>query len=179
VRDAFVTAYLNGKRIGFVEAKGKQQNDSTIKMETEEPVIFPAGEINPVPNSNTAPAAIQAPANIGPAFTNGVKEYPTPTADNGIKKSNQGVCFKVQIGAYSKQVPTDVAGVFRAIKNWPVESQLITNLYIYSVGNFSGAAYAKKLRDEIIGMGIADAFIVVYQDGKKLYGEVARKYLQQ
>ena len=179
VRDAFVTAYLNGKRIGFGEAKGKQQNDSTIKMETEEPVIFPAGEINPVPNSNTAPAAIQAPANIGPAFTNGVKEYPTPTADNGIKKSNQGVCFKVQIGAYSKQVPTDVAGVFRAIKNWPIESQLITNLYIYSVGNFSGAAYAKKLRDEIIGMGIADAFIVVYQDGKKLYGEVARKYLQQ
>lgn len=177
VRDAFVTAYLNGKRIGFGEAKDKQQNDSTVKMETEEPIIFPAANEAVVPETNVpAPAT---PANIGPAFTNGVKEYPAATADNGVKKSNQGVSFKVQIGAYSKQVPTDVAGKFRAIKNWPIESQLITNLYIYSIGNFSGAQYAKKLRDEVINIGIADAFIVVYKDGKKLYGEDARRYLQQ
>jgi len=174
VKDAFVTAYLNGKRIGFGEAKDKQANDSTVKMETEEPIIFPAAnEVN-----NNVPATVQT-TNIGPAFSNNVKEYPAPTPENGVKKSNQGVCFKVQIGAYSKQVPNDVATKYKAIKNWPIESKLITNLYIYSIGNFSAASFAKTLRDQAIGLGIEDAFIVVYKDGKKLYGEEARKYLSQ
>jgi hypothetical protein len=173
LRDAFVTAYLNGKRIGFGEAKDKQTNDSTIKMETEEPVIFPSADeiINPTPLAN-----IQ---NITPVFNNGVKNYPAPTAENGVKSNEQGICFKVQIGAYSKQVPNEVASKFNQIKNWPVENKKITNLYIYNIGNFSSVKFAKQLKEEAISLGLNDAFIAVYNNGTKLYGAEASNYLNQ
>ena len=38
---------------------------------------------------------------------------------------------------------------------------------------------AKQLRDEVVGLGVTDAFISVYQNGKKLYGQEATNYLNR
>jgi len=40
-------------------------------------------------------------------------------------------------------------------------------------------SFAKKLKDEAVSVGITDAFITVYKDGKKLYGQEAAQYLNK
>jgi hypothetical protein len=177
VRDAFVSAYLNGKRIPFADGRTRQAEDSTVKMEAENPIIFSdataPGEIAP-----QAPAVSQpntgavVTASVQP-FKNDVSKYPDATPENGIKENEEGFTFKVQIGAYSKQVPNDVASKYLSITTWPIENKQINGLFIYNIGNFNAARFAKVLKDEAIKLGINDAFISVYNDGVKLYGAEA------
>jgi len=177
INDAFVSAYLNGKKITFADAKNKKENDASISLEPENPIIFPQNNINIDPTSsekNTETNSIQTKP-----FTNGVSSYPQATAENGIKDNENGICFKVQIGAYSKQVPNDVAEKFSSIKTWPVEYKLTNGLYIYNIGNFSDAKFAKTLKDQAVSIGINDAFITVYKNGQKLYGAEASLLLGQ
>jgi hypothetical protein len=85
----------------------------------------------------------------------------------------------VQIGAFSRQVPDEVAARFSQIRDWPVENKEVNGLYIYNVGNFSEARFARALRDEAVRLGITDAFITVYRDGRKLYGQEAATLLSR
>ena len=180
ISDAFVSAYLNGKRISFAEGKDKKANDATIKLETENPIIFPEGGavINTPAPTNTPPVVNTPLENNIPTttvkpFTNGVTAYPAATPENGVKPNEEGISFKVQIGAYSKQIPNDVAARFSAIKNWPIENKQINSLFIYNIGNFTDARFAKSLKEQAVSIGITDAFITVYKDGKKVYGSEA------
>jgi hypothetical protein len=189
VKDAFVSAYYNAKRIPYAEGQKLQTENNKLKMETENPIIFP-GSTGPPANANpaantTAPANATAtptnpPANTNvPVFNNGVTQGPAATADNGVKTDEAGISFKVQIGAYKNQVPNDVASRFMSIKTWPVNNVMINGLYIYCIGNFNAPAFAKKLKDEAVALGITDAFVTVYKDGKKLYGAEALQYLNK
>jgi hypothetical protein len=165
VRDAFISAYINGKKIPVTEARNRQANDVTIKLEAEDPIVFPGSPAAPV-------TAVQP-------FSNGVSSYPAPTAENGVKPNEEGICYKVQIGAYSRQLPDEVAQKFSAIKSWPVENRQVNGLYIYNIGNFSSSSFAKTLKEEANRVGIDDAFITVYQDGRKLSGAEALQYLNR
>ncbi len=176
IKDAFVSAYLDGKRIPYNDAKSKKDADSSIIFEDENPIVFPEGYI-----SSAIPAITPASA-ITPTFapfTNGVKEKPAATPENGIKETDEGVTFKVQIGAYSKPVPEDVAIRFNNIKNWPIENKVVNGLYLYNVGTYTEAKFAKQLKDEVVSLGIADAFITVYKDGVKIFGAEASSYLNK
>lgn len=178
IRDAFVSAYINGKRVPFAEARERQANDPSLKPEQENPIIFP--ERNEAPAAS-APNPFEQLMNTSVAiepFKNDVKEYPESTAENGVKSTEEGVTYKVQIGAFSKQVPDDVAARFSAIKNWPIDNKQINGLFIYNIGNFSEARFAKELKEEAIRLGITDAFVTVYRDGKKLYGPEAENLLR-
>ncbi len=177
IRDAFVTAYLNGKRISYNEAKDRQNSDLNIKLEPENPIVFPAVVAATLAPAQVAPVAIPAPT-VAP-FKNNITSYPQATEENGIKTDEEGICFKVQIGAYSKQVPNEVAAQYNAIKNWPIENKVLNGLYLYTIGNFKEAKFAKQLKDEAVSLGITDAFITVYKDGRKLFGEEAAQYLSR
>ncbi|MBL7917439.1 MAG: hypothetical protein JNM96_03520, partial [Bacteroidia bacterium] len=177
IKDAFVTAYLNGKKISYNEAKDRQNSDLNIKVEAENPIVFPAITTPTTTPVEIAPIAIPAPT-IAP-FTNSVTSYPDATVDNGVKPNEEGVSFKVQIGAYSKQVPNDVAAKFNSVKNWPIENKVLNGLYLYNIGNFTDAKFAKQLKEEAISLGITDAFITVYKDGKKLFGQEAASYINK
>ncbi|MBI3519429.1 MAG: hypothetical protein HY062_08755 [Bacteroidetes bacterium] len=155
VKDAFVSAYYNAKRISFAEGQKLQTENSNLKMETENPIIFSGSA--PALNTTSQPANTTTPTvantNATPsvnAFTNGVTSGPVPTPENGVKADETGISFKVQIGAYKNQVPNDVASKFLNIKTWPVKN-----------------------------VGITDAYITVYKDGKKLYGAEATQYLSK
>ncbi|MGE0569330.1 MAG: hypothetical protein AB7O73_15430, partial [Bacteroidia bacterium] len=65
------------------------------------------------------------------------------------------------------------------ITNWPVEFKYINGLFIYNVGSFVEAKFAKSSKDEMIALGITDAFVVVYKDGVKLFGSQAAEYLNR
>lgn len=188
VKDAFVSAYYNAKRIPFAEGQKLQTENTNLKMETENPIIF-GGTSSPAiitnntvatPTNNTTAVTTSAtPTSSVAAFTNGVTSGPAPTAENGVKTDEAGISFKVQIGAYKNQVPNEVASKFLNIKTWPVQNVVINSLYIYTIGNFTAASFAKKLKDEAISVGIIDAYITVYKDGKKIYGAEATQYLSR
>lgn len=183
VKDAFVSAYYNAKRIPFAEAQKLQTENANLKMETENPIIFsnePSTNLNTNPqpvNNTTTPVNNTTPSTN--AFTNGVIAGPVPTTENGVKTDDAGISYKVQIGAYKNQVPNDVASKFLNIKTWPVQNVVINGLYIYTIGNFTGFEFAKKLKDEAVSVGISDAYITVYKDGKKLYGTESLQYLNR
>ena len=191
VKDAFITAYYNSKRIPFTEGKKLQFENSNLKMESQNPIIFSesanTAAINNVPINTPTVANTTTTIETQPntstltitAFSNGVTTTPNPTAENGVKTDDVGISFKVQVGAYRYQVPNDVAAKFSSIKNWPVNNVVINGLYIYTFGNFNAASFAKKLRDEAVALGITDAFVTVYKDGKKLYGVEAIQYLNR
>lgn len=188
VKDAFVSAYYNAKRIPFAEAQKLQTENNNLKMESENPIVFsnasPTNQTTNTQPNNTAPVNnTTAPVNnITPAsnaFSNGVASGPVPTAENGVKTDDAGISFKVQIGAYKNQVPNEVASKFLNIKTWPVQNVVINGLYIYTIGNFNGLEFAKKLKEEAISIGIQDAYITVYKDGKKLYGAESLQYLNR
>ncbi len=175
IKDAFVTAYIDGKRMPYNDAKAKKDADSSIIFEAENPIIFP--DINSTNPATTTPVSAITPT-FAP-FKNNVTEKPTATPENGVKENDEGITFKVQIGAYSKPVPDDVANRFNAIKSWPIENKVINGLYIYNIGSYNEAKFAKQLKDEAVAVGIADAFIVVYKDGVKLFGAAASEYLNK
>ena len=187
VKDAFVSAYYNAKRIAFAEGLKLQTENNSIKMESENPIIFDDSTKSSVANTNTIASAdmnLAAPTNnksttIVTPFSNGVVTEPTPTLENGVKADDLGISYKVQIGAYKNQVPNDMANKFLNIKIWSVKNVTINNLFIYTIGNFNSMSFAKKLRDEAISLGISDAYITVYKDGKKLYGAEATEYLSK
>jgi WD40 repeat protein len=179
IGDAFVSAYLNGQRIKITDAIEKASNDKTIQFPPQQPIIFP-GEAAQTSNNEQVPVNNNQPTNntsgIQP-FSNGVTEAPAATADNGVKANDDGITFKVQIGAFRNQVPQQIADTWLKVKTWPVKYMQVNDLYLYTVGSFTEARFAQKLRGDVVSLGITDAFIVVFKDGKKLYGAEAQKYL--
>ncbi len=175
IKDAFVTAYIDGKRMPYNDAKAKKDSDSSIVFEDENPIIFP--DINSTNPATNTPVSAITPT-FAP-FTNNIKDKPAATPENGVKENEDGVTFKVQIGAYSKPVPDDVAARFNGVKTWPIENKVINALYIYNIGSFTEATFAKQLKEEAVALGITDAFIVVYKDGQKLFGAAASEYLNR
>lgn len=191
IKDAFVSAYLDGQKIKISDALDKL-NAGNVKFPAENPIQFgDAGavvETNTVAPANNTPAnntpANNTPANNQPAngvqpFSNGVTEGPAPTPENGVKTTEEGITYKVQIGAYSKQVPVNVVNNWLKIKNWPIKSQAVNGLYLYTVGSFTEAKFAQQLRQEVYNMGITDAFMVVYKDGRKLSAAEAAPYMNR
>ncbi|MGZ3866355.1 MAG: hypothetical protein ACXVNR_08120, partial [Bacteroidia bacterium] len=175
IPDAFVSGYLNGKRVAVNEPLDKFAGNATFLQ--QRPIIFPDAQTQPV-NNNTAPTNTTVATNVQP-FSNGVTEGPAPTETNGVKTTDEGITFKVQIGAFRNQVPQEVANNWLKVKTWPVKYTTINDLFVYTVGSFSQASFAKNLKNEIVGLGITDAFVTVFKDGKKLYGAEAAQYLNR
>jgi hypothetical protein len=184
ISDAFVSAYLNGQRIKITDAIDKVSNDKTIQFPTQQPILFPGETAAPQPvNANTQPTntnpIIENNATGIQPFSNGVTESPAPTADNGVKANDEGVTFKVQIGAYRKQVPQQISDTWLKVKTWPIKYIQVNDIYIYTLGSFTEARFAQKLKDEVVSLGITDAFITVLKDGKKLSPAEAQQYLSR
>jgi len=176
IRDAFVSGYLNGQRVTVNEPLDKFAGNAQFLPEN--PIIFPSGNQTPNVNNTNNPTTNTVTTNVQP-FNNGVTQGPAPTSENGVKTTDEGITFKVQIGAYRNQVPATIADTWLKVKTWPIKYIQVNDLYLYTVGSFSEARFAKTLKAEIISLGITDAFVTVFKDGKKLYGVEATQYLNR
>ena len=143
VKDAFITAYLNGQRITMQAAK---------LLEASGNVTFA--------NPTAAGASL-------------VSNTSTPPVGN-----TAGVVYKIQIGAYREEVPNEMAAKYLKIADKGVTNYVDERgLTIYTVGEFTGYESAAKVRDELTEL--PTAFIVAYQNGKKIPVDEARKLLGQ
>ena len=83
-------------------------------------------------------------------------------ADQGGINENVGVVFKVQIGAYAKK---DLAK-FDQAKNFSQEKD--GNLNKFTIGAFRDYWEADTFKKYLREMGVKDAFIVSFKDGKRV-----------
>lgn len=76
----------------------------------------------------------------------------------------KGVVFRVQIGAYSKQLSKSIFKNTGQI----IEMKTDDGLYKYCSGSFTTIQDAMKERDELVKKGYKGAFVVAYKDNKRV-----------
>ena len=91
-------------------------------------------------------------------------------------KSPNKVVYKVQIGAYSQNVPVEAVNAMINMAGYGIENYKNENgMTIYTVGNFENYFAAEKKCKEVVEKGLTDAFVTAYRDGKKISLSEAKK----
>jgi hypothetical protein len=99
-----------------------------------------------------------------PKNTEYYKAEQTTAAQAQQVETVKGLFYTIQVGVYSKPV---AAALLQNVN--PLNSELTeTNKIRYTSGQFNNMADAVVKREEVRKMGIADAFITAYYNGKRL-----------
>lgn len=135
----------------MIQTKTEQRNSLIVQKEVEQEVL--SAENTKLAAYNKAPGAAIAYA----------------------VETRLGLFFTVQIGVYNKPVP---ASQLLNIK--PLVTQRLENGQVrYSSGIFHSVSEAKPKRDEAVLLGISDAYITAYYQGKRISVQEARALLQE
>ena len=84
--------------------------------------------------------------------------------DNKVDK--KGVVFRVQIGAYLNDDKASLDKVYKVLQGYEeIKSNKVTT---FVMGSFKSYEEAVDHKDKIVGLGINDAFVVAFKNGKKI-----------
>ncbi|PXX96126.1 hypothetical protein DF185_20295 [Marinifilum breve] len=108
------------------------------------------------------------------------KSTPKPIVKPKTVKTNGGdVVFKVQVGAFSEDVPQDVKDKLRAFSKYKIEYANDYRGYtICTVGSFDSYSKVSKLKMELREAGLSDAFTVAYSGSDKITIQQALEILR-
>ena len=104
-------------------------------------------------------------------------ELPVPKPVNAGKTTPPELVYKIQIGAYSKGIPSykqrlfNKLSVIRTIENYTDEKGVV----VYTTGNLASFEDALKMQNQVRQEGIQDAKVVPYIDGKRITLEQAKQ----
>ena len=93
--------------------------------------------------------------------------------DKNGKYYIKGVIFKVQIGASRQYDLSDVLAGEKTQKFF--EQEQLKGLNLYTLGHFKGYWKANKFKKALRAMGLKDAWIVAFRDGKRVPLEAVLK----
>jgi hypothetical protein len=204
-RDAFVVAYMNGKRISLTEARVAQSAQRSVDVAAQDrpSAIVPRADVV-VPTSPTSvptpiilqpqqpPVAVpQAPENdaavlakypataqeVVSAFSpapNAADYYNVPGAAPAKQvETIKGLFFTVQVGVYSKPVALD-----KLFNISPLNSELTETAKVrYTTGVYLDTEKARVRKDATVALGVKDAFVTAYLNGKRIPMRDARTLL--
>lgn len=202
-RDAFVVAYMDGQRVSLRQAMqaelaqqqaqvpelaAKQQeagvHQPTAPASSATQAAAPGRTVELVPGQAMAqPAATvladypstaeEVLATFNPP-ADAASYYNDPTAAPAKQvETIKGLFFTVQVGVYSK--PTALDKLFNIT---PLNSELTANGKIrYTTGFFLAEAQAAERRTGAVGLGVTDAFVTAYLNGKRIPLRDARALL--
>ncbi len=171
--DAFIVAYNNGlkmpvSRARQIERAGRQDTVATMAANSPDPQS---------PDGNTGRPARQSPdaAAAIPARSASTSRSPDVAVTNP-----SGVVFKIQLGAFRQIVSS---AVFRNWQNLAGSKNVDYHrnndgLFVYSMGNFNTFEEADRMRINLRTQGISDAFIVPYQNDRRITMEQAKELLR-
>jgi hypothetical protein len=148
IKDAFVIPYFNKRYISAAEAERLIKNDVSILVNKNLLTL----------NTNTNGSSTDIKTN-------------TTTAD--ISKLR----FKVQLGVFRKSVPIEIMSMYLKLASKGIEETKIAETTVYSIGNYDSYEAANAVKTEALSMGVTDAFVAAYNDGKKIALEEALRLL--
>ena len=190
-RDAFVVAYDDGRRVSMAQAR-----------QAATPLVAGGTVARTAPATERPAAVIQAPVATASAVqpmddAQVLASYPA-TAEDLLKQfapptdaaayyndpaaaparqveTVKGLFFTVQVGVYSK--PTALDKLFNIT---PLNSERTgTNKIRYTTGVFLDMDKVRLRKDEAVVLGVKDAFITAYLNGKRIPMRDAKALLQK
>jgi hypothetical protein len=180
-RDAFVVAYQDGRRVSLTQAmRAARPVSASTGIAADLPVSAPTRIAAPttmaVLPSDSALAAEQEVLAKYPTSVEQVLAQFQPPADATAYYSDpkaaparqvetvKGLFFTVQVGVYSK--PTALDKLFNIT---PLNSERTENAKIrYTTGVFNDMDKARSRKDQTVTLGVKDAFITAYLNGKRI-----------
>ena len=187
-RDAFVVAYLDGKRIPIGQARAQVQQVPVAATIPVAPVQVPVVEVPATPSEPVTIArptqvpdatAVSARPEVLAAYPGTAEEVlaafvPAATAadyynEPGAAPAKQvetvkGLFFTVQVGVYSKPVALD-----KLFDLSPLNSELTETRKIrYTTGIHRDLDSARIRKNAAVSKGVQDAFITAYLNGKRI-----------
>ncbi|HSH20472.1 MAG TPA: hypothetical protein VLA03_08460 [Draconibacterium sp.] len=93
------------------------------------------------------------------------------------KKKPSGIIYKIQLGAYSRGIPTTLKPVFskisvlRKVENYTDENGVV----VYTTGNLTNYEDAVEMQKQVKQEGIKDPKIAAYLNGKRITLEQAKE----
>ena len=98
--------------------------------------------------------------------------------NESIKRKIAGkVEFKVQIGAFKEDIPDEIMKVFLQFDD--IDEHIQKELTIFTIGSFSNYEIAKAWGENVKEAGVPDAFVVAFNEGRKISIEEANEYLKR
>jgi hypothetical protein len=154
IKDAFVIAYSNGKKIAINEAVGLLKNN--VSMPNDQIVLSIPTNV-PIPNVEN----IVNVQNVVAPPENVAKQKPEYYVQIGV--------FKEEINRFLKDSFLRIAGKSNLVK---LKNGTTT---VYRIGSFASFAQAQAMLTNAKNSGINDAFIIAIVDGKRTDLTAARK----
>ncbi|MBN2805296.1 MAG: SPOR domain-containing protein, partial [Prolixibacteraceae bacterium] len=96
-------------------------------------------------------------------------EAPTEPVDK-IDENASHIIYKIQIGAYSKDLPQYIEKLHRKLSilrkiDQHTDERGVT---VYTIGEVANLGDALSLQEQIRTEGVKDAFVVAYNNGKRI-----------
>ena len=115
------------------------------------------------------------------SMTRVADEESNAQATSAEVKKVRGLIFRVQIGAFREEIPTEMAELFLTISNLGVQfANRDDGFSVYTVGNFDTIDEARSLKDALSQKeGFEGVFVVAYYDNEQISIERAIEILSE
>ncbi len=157
ISDAFVIAYINGRKVSYTEGlvyQNSLRNTTLAEAKTEN--ISPSQNAQIIQNSSDE--------NLG-----NVDYEPVNLAKGTEENKKDGISYYVQIGAFSKTPDPEILSVFSKVAGDKIHVKFPQDgLQIYRIGVFDSYEEAQNTLMEARSYGIVDAFIVAFKGDEQI-----------
>ncbi|HOE38027.1 MAG TPA: hypothetical protein PLY69_00455 [Bacteroidales bacterium] len=156
ITDAFVTAYANGKQIYLYEARNLLANEN---LENKQEITLSEEHV----------AQAQGQAQERPEMQREPRE---PEQQQEVDK----IEYYIQLGAFRNEPNNIVRDMFLKLAgNKKLYKTTNNNLHIYRVGSFDKYNEALTQLNNIKNLGVTDAFVLAFNNGKRINLTTARQ----